>query len=84
MGVSLNQIIENIDHICELSGNSLHVGIGTDLDGGFGKEQGPVDVDTIADLQKIPALLSARGYTQEDIENIMHRNFLSFLRRTWA
>lgn len=84
MGVSLNQIIENIDHICELSGNSLHVGIGTDLDGGFGKEQGPVDVDTIADLQKISALLSARGYTREDIENIMHRNFLIFLRRTWA
>ncbi len=84
MGVSLNQIVENIDHICELSGNSLHVGIGTDLDGGFGKEQGPVDVDTIADLQKIPALLSARGYTQADIDNIMHHNFLSFLRRTWS
>ncbi len=84
MEVSLNQIIANIDHICELSGNSLHVGIGTDLDGGFGKEQGPVDVDTIADLQKIPGLLAARGYSPEDIDNIMHRNFLSFLRRTWS
>lgn len=84
MGVSLTQIIENIDHICELSGNSLHVGIGTDLDGGFGKEQGPVDVDTIADLQKIPGLLAARGYSSEDIDNIMHRNFLSFLRRVWT
>ena len=32
MGVTLNQMIENIDHICQLSGNSNHVGIGTDLD----------------------------------------------------
>lgn len=84
MGVSLTQIIENIDHICQLAGNALHVGIGTDLDGGFGTEQGPVDVDTIADLQKIPLLLKARGYSATDIEQIMHGNFISFLRRAWS
>jgi membrane dipeptidase len=84
MGVSLNQMIDNIDHICQLSGNSLHVGIGTDLDGGFGKEQAPVDMDTIEDLQKIPAMLSKRGYSTQDIENIMHKNFINFLKRVWA
>ena len=52
-----NQMIENIDHICQLSGNSNHVGIGTDLDGAFGIEQTPTDIDTIADLQKIPLML---------------------------
>lgn len=83
MGVSLTQILDNIDHICQLAGNSHHVGIGTDLDGGFGKEQGPVDVDTIADLQKIPILLANRGYSMEDINNIMHQNFIRFLRNTW-
>ena len=84
MGVSLKQMIDNIDHICQLSGNSLHVGIGTDLDGGFGKEQAPVDMDTIEDLQKIPAMLSKRGYSTQDIENIMHKNFIAFLKRVWA
>jgi len=84
MGVSLNQMIDNIDHICQLSGNSLHVGIGTDLDGGFGKEQAPVDMDTIEDLQKIPAMLSKRGYSTLDIENIMHKNFIDFLKRVWV
>jgi membrane dipeptidase len=35
MGVTLDLMIDNIDHICQLSGNALHVGIGTDLDGAF-------------------------------------------------
>ena len=83
MGVSLKQMMDNIDHICQLAGNSLHVGIGTDLDGGFGKEQAPDDMDTIADLQKIPNMLSKKGYTQDDIENIMHKNFIRFLQRVW-
>ena len=79
-GVSLEHTIQNIDHICQLSGNSLHVGIGTDLDGGFGLEQSPKDIDTIADLQKIPSMLEKRGYTNEDIINIMHGNFVRFLQ----
>ncbi len=83
MGVSLNQMIDNIDHICQLSGNSLNVGIGTDLDGGFGKEQAPTDMDTIEDLQKIPSMLSKRGYSTQDIENIIHKNFINFLKRVW-
>ena len=79
-GVSLQQVADNIDHICQLAGNTDHVGIGSDLDGGFGKEQGPADVDTIADLQKIPALLKTRGYSTADITKIMHGNFIDFLR----
>ncbi len=83
MGVSLQTMADHIDHICQLSGNSHHAGIGTDLDGGFGKEQCPADIDTIADLQTVPTLLATRGYSREDIENIMHKNFLRFLHRTW-
>ena len=77
------QMIDNIDHICQLAGNTKHVGIGTDLDGGFGKEQCPSDLETIADLQKIPKLLAKRGYSSTDIRNIMHGNFISFLKRVW-
>lgn len=76
-------MIDNIDHICQLAGNTNHVGIGTDLDGGFGKEQSPSDLDTIADLQKAPNMLQQRGYSSEDIDNIMHNNFLRFLQKTW-
>ena len=83
MEVSLEQMVDNIDHICQLAGNALQVGIGTDLDGGFGKEQTPYDLDTIADLQNVPVLLEKRGYKENDIKNIMHQNFVSFLQRVW-
>lgn len=83
MNVSLEHAIANIDHLCQIAGNTDHVGIGTDLDGGFGTEQSPMDVDTIADLQKIPGLLEKRGYSMADITKIMHQNFITFLRQTW-
>jgi membrane dipeptidase len=81
MGVSLKLIINNIDHICQLTGNSLHAAIGSDLDGAFGMEQCPYDLDTIADLQKIPDKLAEIGYSETDIQNIMSYNWISFLKK---
>ena len=52
--VSLETVADHIDHICQIAGNADHVGFGTDLDGAFGKEQSPFDLETIADLQKFP------------------------------
>ena len=83
-GCNLERLIDHIDRICQLAGNSLHVGIGSDLDGAFGKEQCPSDIDTIADLQQFPALLKKRGYKETDIINFMHGNWLRILRRVWS
>lgn len=83
MNCNLEVVIDHMDHICQLAGNANHVGIGSDLDGAFGKEQSPYDLDTIADLQKIPGLLARRGYTDEDIENVAHGNWLRFIRQAW-
>src|SRR5258708_1498692 len=81
MNCNLEVMIDHIDHICQLAGNALHVGIGSDLDGAFGREQCPYDLETIADLQKMmPALLEKRGYGAADIENVLHANWLRFLR----
>ena len=82
-GVYLSNVIDHIDYVCQLSGNSLHSGLGTDLDGAFGTEQCPADLDTIADLQKIPALLKKRGYSENDIDNIMYKNWVRFLENAW-
>jgi membrane dipeptidase len=84
MGVNLDKLIDHLDHICQLAGNTRHVGLGTDLDGAFGKEQCPYDLETIADLQKFPDLLSRRGYTAADIEGILHGYWLRFLRQAWG
>ncbi len=84
MQCNLEKVIDHLDHICQIAGNALHVGMGTDLDGAFGKEQCPYDIDTIADLRRMPDLLSKRGYSAEDIDNVLHGNWLRFLRRAWA
>lgn len=84
MNVTLQTMVDHIDHICQIAGNAQHVGIGTDLDGGFGKEQCPHDLDTIADLQKLPKLLKRRGYSEEDVEGILSKNFIGFLLKVWA
>ncbi len=84
MNVSLNSVVEQIDYICQLAGNADHAAIGSDLDGAFGKEQSPHDLETIADLQKIPDLLSERGYSDTEISNIMGQNWIRFLDRVWT
>lgn len=84
MNCNLDKMIDHMDHICQLAGNTLHIGIGTDLDGAFGKEQCPYDLETIADIDKVPDLLLKRGYTEMDCQNIMQGNWLRILRETWA
>jgi membrane dipeptidase len=81
--VGLEAVAEQIDHICQVAGNVRHAGIGSDLDGGYGTEQCPHDLDTIADLQRVPDLLRGRGYGQEEIEAVMHGNWLRFFRAAW-
>jgi len=83
-GITLETVVDHIDHVCQLAGCAAHAAIGTDLDGGFGKEQSPSDMDTIADLRKIPAILEKRGYSGEDIAAIMHANWIGLLRRSWG
>lgn len=82
-GVSLQSVADHIDHVCQIAGSADHAGIGSDLDGGFGTEQGPVDVDTIADLGRLSGILAARGYTGADVEKIMGGNWIRFLRACW-
>lgn len=84
MNCNLEVLIDHLDHICQLAGNTLHIGIGSDLDGAFGREQCPYDLETIADLQQLPSLFTKRGYSQQDIKNIMHENWLRFLRKAWS
>jgi membrane dipeptidase len=82
-GLTLEHFVDQIDHLCQVAGDARHAGIGSDLDGAFGREQTPADLDTIADLIKIPALLERRGYKPEDIESVMSGNYINFLKRAW-
>ena len=72
----------HIDHVCQLAGDSLHAGIGSDFDGGFGLQSVPPELDTVADLQKVGPLLEKRGYSEADIANILGLNWLRLLEST--
>lgn len=82
--VTLESVAGQIDHICQLAGNPRHAAFGSDLDGGYGTEQTPHDLSSIADLQKIGDILQTRGYADEEIDAIFHGNWLAFFRRHLA
>jgi membrane dipeptidase len=79
--VTLDAFAAHLDHICQLAGDSIHAGIGTDFDGGFGVQSVPPEIDTIADLQKLVPILQARGYSEKDTANILGLNWLNFLEK---
>ncbi len=74
--VKIEDAANHIDHICQLAGSARHCAIGSDLDGGFGTEQTPGDLETITDLRKLEDILAARGYGAADIDGIFFGNWL--------
>lgn len=80
--VTLEHVVAQIDHICQMAGDARHVGLGSDFDGGFGVQSVPAEIDTIADLQKLVPALAQKGYTETDIRAIMARNWLDLLHRS--
>jgi membrane dipeptidase len=83
-GVTLAAMVDHIDRVCQLAGNARHAAVGTDLDGGFGREQSPLDLDTIADLRRLPELLRQRGYDAEAVRGVLSGNWVRFFREAWA
>jgi membrane dipeptidase len=75
-------LVDMIDHICQLTGSPAHVGIGTDIDGGFGAEAMPDGIDTVTDLYLLGDALAERGFSLEDVVGILSGNFLRVLRRS--
>lgn len=82
--VLLDRVCEHIDHVCGLAGDPRHAGIGSDLDGGFGRDQSPADLDTVADLQRLAGGLRTRGYSDGDVSDIFHGNWLRVFDRVLA
>jgi membrane dipeptidase len=79
-GVTIETIVDHLDHICQLAGSSRHCAIGSDLDGGYGTEQTAMDLDSIADLSRLTEILARRGYSPDDIAGIMHGNWIRKFR----
>ncbi len=76
--LKLNSVVDHVDHVCQLAGDSLHAAIGSDTGG---SNHMPSDFVTSADLQRLEASMQQRGYSDEDIDNVFHHNWLRFFRR---
>lgn len=75
----LELVVRHIDHICQIAGDAEHVAIGSDLDGGLGREHIPRELDSIADLPRIAEALSKAGFTDVQVHAIMGGNWLRML-----
>jgi membrane dipeptidase len=78
--VPLDMTLAHVEHICELAGNTQHVGLGSDYDGGFGLEAVPAEVDSLADLQKLAPGLILRGFTAADSRAFFADNWIRILQ----
>ncbi|MEO0562857.1 MAG: membrane dipeptidase [Chloroflexota bacterium] len=79
--VPFTRILDVIDHVCQVTGSAAHIGIGSDIDGGFGRESLPLGMDTVGDLWWIGRGLRRRGYAEADIEAVLSGNFIRKLRQ---
>ena len=77
----LTAVADHIDHICQLTGSLNHVALGTDIDGGFGNEQTPREINRFTDVQSLASELTGRNYSSVDIDRIFHGNWLKFFGR---
>jgi membrane dipeptidase len=68
------QWLQHAGYIADLCGWD-HVGIGSDLDGGFGLEESPQEIDSVADLYKIGPVVPA-----EVRKKVLGANWLNFIR----
>jgi membrane dipeptidase len=76
---TLADVVDHLVHHARSAGSAEHVGLGTDLDGGFPAAQSPVDrMEELAELRR----LLRRRFTKADVEGIMGDNWIAFLRRS--
>ena len=79
--VTLENLADHVDHVCQLAGNVRQAAIGGDTDGQSGRDGAPADVDSVVDYQKLSAILRRRGYCEEDVAGVMYRNWCQFYQR---
>jgi len=79
--VGLEWMVAHIDAICQIAGDARHVGLGSDFDGGFGRQEAPDGLESVADLHKLAALLRERGYNEDDIAAVLGSNWARFIER---
>lgn len=71
----IDDVVAHIQRVCELTGSHLHVGLGSDADGGFSAARLPAGIERPADLWRLADALRRAGWTGPQIEDFAWRNW---------
>lgn len=75
---TIDAAIDHVDHICQVVGSQAHIGLGSDMDGGFGADWLPIGIDQPSDLLRLAEAMSARGWSDEAIFGFACGNWVRF------
>ncbi|HLO42478.1 MAG TPA: membrane dipeptidase [Phycisphaerales bacterium] len=70
--------VDLVEHVCSVVGHRRAVGLGSDLDGGFGADQLPAGIRVPADYEKLAGELSRRGWNDAEVEGFAWGNWARF------
>jgi membrane dipeptidase len=71
-------------HMADVIGDARHIGLGTDMDGGLGREQIPVEIATSADLPRVADALADAGFGDADVNRIMGQSWRDFFEDAYG
>lgn len=64
---TIDQALAHVERICEIAGSCRHVGLGSDMDGGFASDRMPLGIDSPSGLERLAEGLSARNWGDSDV-----------------
>lgn len=72
------EAVDHVEHVCMIAGGRGHVGLGSDMDGGFSALKLPEGIDLPSDLWKVAEELSRRGWGDADLQAFAWGNWARF------
>lgn len=75
---TIDDAVSLVEHVCDITGSRAHVGLGSDMDGGFSATQMCDDIEKPADLENLAAALRARDWPDDDVAAFKRDNWLRF------
>jgi membrane dipeptidase len=76
---SIDDCVRHVEHVCEVAGSRTHVGLGSDMDGGFAADRLPEGIDGPEDLDRLADALSERGWSDDEVRGFAFENWARVL-----
>jgi membrane dipeptidase len=73
---TINETIGHIERVCELTGSAKHIGLGSDMDGGFAANRMPEGINRPRDYQRLAEALADRNWSDKDIDAFAAGNWM--------